>query len=121
MKSSSGLINLVHPLVNQLGNKVRPIIRFRTCLAYSDFLAFVKQSDLPYALQLADEAFFIGFPAVDGKEWFDDAANLPIARSAMLASIPSVVLGLAVFLLPSVGETHAQRRAEQCGFQIVHP
>jgi hypothetical protein len=41
-------------------------------------------------LQIADEAFFIGFPGFDGRTWFDEAAVLPIARAASLASIPSV-------------------------------
>ena len=41
-------------------------------------------------LQIADEAFFLGFPGFDGRMWFDTAATLPIARSASLASIPSI-------------------------------
>lgn len=41
-------------------------------------------------LQLADEAFFIGFPGFEGHMWFDEAAILPIGRSAALASIPSI-------------------------------
>lgn len=41
-------------------------------------------------LQIADEAFFIGFPGFDGRMWFDEGAVLPIARAASLASIPSV-------------------------------
>jgi len=41
-------------------------------------------------LQIADEAFFIGFPGFDGRMWFEEAAVLPIARTASLASIPSV-------------------------------
>jgi hypothetical protein len=40
-------------------------------------------------LQLADEAFFLGFPSVGGHMWFDESAALPIARNAVLASIPS--------------------------------
>ncbi len=43
-------------LASRLGSQVRPNIRFRTRLAYSDFLAFIMQSDYAYALQLADEA-----------------------------------------------------------------
>jgi len=41
-------------------------------------------------LQLADEAFFVGFPGFGGRMWFDEAAILPIARNSTLASIPSV-------------------------------
>lgn len=41
-------------------------------------------------LQLADEAFFVGFPGFNGRMWFDDDKILPIARSCSLASIPSI-------------------------------
>jgi hypothetical protein len=39
-------------------------------------------------LQIADEAFFLGFPGVGGQMWFDERATLPIARGATLASVP---------------------------------
>lgn len=39
-------------------------------------------------LQIMDEIFFLGFPVVGGRNWFDDNTRLPIARSAIFACFP---------------------------------
>jgi hypothetical protein len=41
------------------------------------------------ALQITDGASFIGYPGLNGRPWWDQAAELPIARLATIASIPT--------------------------------
>ncbi len=41
------------------------------------------------ALQITDGASFIGYPGLRGRPWWDQAADLPIARIATIASIPT--------------------------------
>jgi hypothetical protein len=41
------------------------------------------------ALQITDGASFIGYPGLRGRPWWDQAAELPIARVATIASIPT--------------------------------
>jgi hypothetical protein len=41
------------------------------------------------ALQITDGASFIGYPGLRGRPWWDQAAELPIARIATIASIPT--------------------------------
>lgn len=40
-------------------------------------------------LQITDGASFIGYPGLRGRPWWDQAAELPIARIATIASIPT--------------------------------
>jgi hypothetical protein len=41
------------------------------------------------ALQITDGASFIGYPGLRGQPWWDQATELPIARLAAIASIPT--------------------------------
>lgn len=48
------------------------------------------QEFLSQSLNPMDAASFIGFPGKDGKKWYDEDWNLPIARTVHLASWPKI-------------------------------
>jgi hypothetical protein len=51
--------------------------------------ANLAEPDVFPALQITDGASFIGYPGFRGRAWWDQVADLPIARLATIASIPT--------------------------------